>query len=91
MAEVPLTYEGSNVIKNLKELTTYWTAEHGFDKVAAPDKQVWKNNALSTIKTIQFYDQWSLYLHDTLPIWQMLYVIPASIMKLLYSLSSSIE
>jgi len=91
VAEVPLVEEGSNVIKNLKELTTYWTAEHGFDKVAAPDKQVWKNNALSTIKTIQFYDQWSLYLHDTLPIWQMLYVIPASIMKLLYSLSSSIE
>jgi hypothetical protein len=83
--------EGVNVIKNLKELTTYWTPENGFDKVAAPDKQVWKNNTLSTVKTIQFYDQWSLYLHDALPIWQMLYVIPASIMKLLYSLSSSIE
>lgn len=82
---------GVDVIKNLKELTTYWTAENGFDKVAAPDKQVWKNNTLSTIKTIQFYDQWSLYLHDVLPIWQMLYVIPATIMKLLYSLSSSIE
>lgn len=90
MAKVLLD-EGVNVIKNLKELTTYWTAENGFDKVAAPDKQVWKNNTLSTIKTIQFYDQWSLYLHDALPIWQMLYVIPASIMKLLYSLSSSIE
>ena len=82
MAKVLLD-EGVNVIKNLKELTTYWTAENGFDKVAAPDKQVWKNNTLSTIKTIQFYDQWSLYLHDALPIWQMLYVIPASIMKLL--------
>lgn len=79
------------VIKNLKELTTYWTAENGFDRVSAPDKQVWKDNTLSTIKTIQFYDQWSLYLHDTLPIWQMLYVIPASIMKFLYSISSSIE
>lgn len=83
--------EGVTVIKNLKELTTYWTAENGFDKVSAPDKQVWKNNALSTIKTVQFYDQWSLYLHDVLPIWQMLYFIPASIMKFLYSLSSSIE
>lgn len=90
MAKVLLD-EGVNVIKNLKELTTYWTPENGFDKVAAPDKQVWKNNTLSTVKTIQFYDQWSLYLHDALPIWQMLYVIPASIMKLLYSLSSSIE
>lgn len=90
MAKV-LIDEGIDVIKNLKELTTYWTAENGFDKVAAPDKQVWKNNTLSTVKTIQFYDQWSLYLHDVLPIWQMLYVIPASIMKLLYSLSSSIE
>lgn len=90
MAKVLLD-EGVNVIKNLKELTTYWTAENGFDKVAAPDKQVWKDNALSTVKTIQFYDQWSLYLHDALPIWQMLYVIPASIMKLLYSLSYSIE
>lgn len=90
MAKV-LIDEGINVIKNLKELTTYWTAENGFDKVSAPDKQVWKNNTLSTVKTIQFYDQWSLYLHDVLPIWQMLYVIPASIMKLLYSLSSSIE
>lgn len=83
--------KGIDLIRNLKELTSYWTSENGFDKVAAPDKQVWKNNTLSTVKTIQFYDQWSLYLHDALPIWQMLYVIPASIMKLLYSLSSSIE
>lgn len=90
MAKV-LIDEGIDVIKNLKELTTYWTVENGFDKVAAPGKQVWKNNTLSTVKTIQFYDQWSLYLHDVLPIWQMLYVIPATIMKLLYSLSSSIE
>lgn len=83
--------KGIDLIRNLKELTSYWTSGNGFDKVAAPDKQVWKNNTLSTVKTIQFYDQWSLYLHDALPIWQMLYVIPASIMKLLYSLSSSIE
>ena len=53
--------EGVTVIKNLKELTTYWTAENGFDKVSAPDKQVWKNNALSTIKTVQFYDQWTCF------------------------------
>lgn len=83
--------KGIDPIRSLKELTSYWTSENGFDKVSAPDKQVWKNNTLSTIKTVQFYDQWSLYLHDVLPIWQMLYVFPATIMKLLYSLSSSIE
>lgn len=83
--------KGIDPIRNLKELTSYWTSENGFDKVSAPDKQVWKNNTLSTIKTVQFYDQWSLYLHDVLPIWQMLYVFPATIMKLLYSFSVSIE
>ena len=55
MARASLELDGVvDVIKNLKELTTYWTAENGFDKVAAPDKQVWKDNALSTVKTIQF-------------------------------------
>ena len=83
--------EGVTVIKNLKELTTYWTAENGFDKVSAPDKQVWKDNALSTVKTIQFYDQWSVYLHDVLPFMHILNAIPSSIMKLLYLFSSSME
>lgn len=90
MAKVLLD-EGVDVIKNLKELTTYWTAENGFDKVSAPDKQVWKDNTLSTIKTIQFYDQWSVYLHDVLPIMQILYTIPSSIMKFFYHFSSSLE
>ena len=90
MANVLLD-EGVSVIKNLKELTTYWTAENGFDKVSAPDKQVWKDNALSTIKTIQFYDQWSVYLYDVLPLMQTLYTIPSSIMKFFYHFSSSLE
>lgn len=79
------------VFANLKELTTYWTAEHGFDKVYAPEKQVWKDNALSTQKTVEFFNQWSVYLHDVYPFMQMLYVIPASFVKLLFFVSSSIE
>ena len=79
------------VFANLKELTSYWTAEHGFDKVYAPEKQVWKDNALSTQKTVEFYNQWSVYLHDVYPFMQMLYVIPASFVKLLFFVSSSIE
>lgn len=91
MAEIP-TYEiGSGVIKNLKELTTYWTAKYGFDKMSAPDKQVWKDNTISTIKTIDFYNQWSLYLSDTLPFLHMLNAIPAAIMKFFYTVSSSLE
>lgn len=83
--------DAKQVFANLKELTTYWTAEHGFDKVYAPEKQVWKDNALSTQKTVDFYNQWSVYLHDVYPFMQMLYVIPASFVKLLFFISSSIE
>ena len=83
--------DAKQVFANLKELTTYWTAEHGFDKVYAPEKQVWKDNALSTQKTVDFYNQWSVYLHDVYPFMQMLYVIPASFVKLLFFVSSSIE
>ena len=83
--------DAKQVFANLKELTTYWTAEHGFDKVYAPEKQVWKDNALSTQKTVEFFNQWSVYLHDVYPFMQMLYVIPASFVKLLFFISSSIE
>lgn len=83
--------DAKQVFANLKELTTYWTAEHGFDKVYAPEKQVWKDNALSTQKTVEFFNQWSVYLHDIYPFLQMLYVIPASFVKLLFFVSSSIE
>lgn len=83
--------DAKQVFANLKELTTYWTAEHGFDKVYAPEKQVWKDNALSTQKTVEFFNQWSVYLHDVYPFMQMLYVIPASFVKLLFFVSSSIE
>ena len=83
--------DAKQVIANLKELTSYWTAEHGFDKVYAPEKQVWKDNALSTKKTVAFFNQWSVYLHDVYPFMQMLYVIPASFVKLLFFVSSSIE
>lgn len=83
--------DAKQVIANLKELTSYWTAEHGFDKVYAPEKQVWKDNALSTQKTVAFFNQWSVYLHDVYPFMQMLYVIPASFVKLLFFVSSSIE
>ena len=46
---------GVDVIKNLKELTTYWTAENGFDKVAAPEKQYFihdQNN--SVLRPMEF-------------------------------------
>lgn len=91
MAVEYLVDDAKQVFANLKELTTYWTAEHGFDKVYAPEKQVWKDNALSTQKTVDFYNQWSVYLHDVYPFMQMLYVIPASFVKLLFFISSSIE
>ena len=91
MAEIPTYETGSGVIKNLKELTTYWTSKYGFDKMSAPDKQVWKDNTISTIKTIDFYNQWSLYLTDTLPFLHMLNAIPAAIMKFFYTVSSSLE
>ena len=86
-----LVVDAKQVFANLKELTTYWTAENGFDKVYAPEKQVWKDNTLSTQKTVEFFNQWSVYLHDVYPFMQMLYVIPASFVKLLFYVSSSIE
>ena len=91
MVVVNTVDDAKQVIANLKELTSYWTAEHGFDKVYAPEKQVWKDNALSTQKTVAFFNQWSVYLHDVYPFMQMLYVIPASFVKLLFFVSSSIE